>query len=191
MGNGNRTGRKHQRDLAANDVDDRRPAAFVRHVQKLDARHLVEHLAGEMREIADARRRVRDLARSSPREIDELRYRARGKRRRGNHDQAAGGEKTGDWREVGQCVVRQLAVDVRIAGVAAGSHQQRVTIRRRARHRLAREHAIRAGAIVGHDLLAENYAQPRGQNARDRVRSAARRRRHEQPDRALRICAAG
>ena len=44
-----------------------------------------------------------------------------------------------------------------------------------------------AGPVVDHDLLAELLAELRAENARDRVGRAARRLRHDQPDRLVGI----
>jgi hypothetical protein len=42
-------------DLAADQVGRRRPGAFIRHVDEIDARHALEQLGGEVDGRADAR----------------------------------------------------------------------------------------------------------------------------------------
>ena len=77
----------------------------------------------------------------------------------------------------------------------AAREQHGVTVRRRLGDAARAGHAAGAGHVLDHDLLAEDFAQPRGENARERVDRAAGGVRHDHGHRAgrpiLRACGEG
>jgi hypothetical protein len=88
--------------------------------------------------------------------------------------------------EVAQQVVARL-VDRRVPHLPGAEHRERVAVGRRARRQLERDRAACAGAIVDDDALAEPIRQLGRDDAGDHIETAARRVRHEQPDRLRRI----
>jgi hypothetical protein len=89
-----------------------------------------------------------------------------------------------DRRKILRGVVGQLLQmhQDRLRGVQA--HQQRVAVRRRLRDRIGADHARAAGAILHHHGRAGCLGDLRRDGARQDVGHAARRERHDDPDRA-------
>ena len=93
-----------------------------------------------------------------------------------------------DRDEILQRIVAELRLHERIDGersVRAG--EQRVAVGRGFRRHVGAEAAARAGAVLDHDRLAEHLLHVLAGDARDEVGVAARRERHDQPDRLVGI----
>jgi len=73
-----------------------------------------------------------------------------------------------------------VRVDRQLADVG---DQQRVAVGRRSRDDLGARDAAGTGPVLDHDLLAECLGHLRADDARHRVGQAARRVRHDHPDR--------
>ena len=118
--------------IAGQQVGGRRPGAAVRHVDDVDAGHLLEQLAREMRARADARARKIELARDWP-------WRSRSARATflagsaGVHDQHVHRlRQHRDRREVLERVVGQLRHQIRIGDLRPRRGEQpRVAVGRR------------------------------------------------------------
>jgi hypothetical protein len=65
-------------------------------------------------------------------------------------------------------------------------HDQRVTVRRRARDRLGGQRATGPGPILDHERFAECFSESLGDDARDAVGISPGRKRHDDFDRSLR-----
>ena len=82
----------------------------------------------------------------------------------------------GDVREVPQRVVGELRVDERVHGERArGGGGDGVAVGRRRLQRFEPDDAVRAGAIVDGDLLAEPLGELLSDDAADEIDAAARR----------------
>ena len=90
-------------------------------------------------------------------------------------------------REIAQRIVRQLRVHARIDRQRRQAHQQRVAVGRRLGDDVVADDGAGAGAVIDHHLLAELLGEFLRDDAADDVGAAARRRRHDQPDRAVRV----
>jgi hypothetical protein len=96
------------------------------------------------------------------------------------------GQPDGD--EIFERIVVELGLHERIDGQrAVRSGEQRVAVRRCGRDRSSAETAARAGARFNDDRLAERCRHALGDDPRHEVGVAARRERHDQPDRLVRI----
>ena len=143
----------------------------------------VSEIAGE---VAGPGRAEADLVRVSLGVGDELGERLVGQlgvddehQRRPLHDQPDHGEIVD--RAVGhRDVVQVLRVGERIG-------EQRVAVRRRARGKGAADHARAAGLVLDHDGLADPLLHQRRRQAGRHVGQSARRERHDEGDRPLRI----
>ncbi len=93
-----------------------------------------------------------------------------------------------DRQEILEGIDRHPGVEVRIdREQRAWPQQQRIAVGRRARGELARQVAVRAGPVLHHDRLTKARGQRLPHHAGDEVGGAARRIRHQQPDRPRRI----
>ncbi|MNY14496.1 hypothetical protein D3C86_1476730 [compost metagenome] len=93
-----------------------------------------------------------------------------------------------DGHEVLDRVEWHLGKDMRIDDDGAVEpEQQRVAIGRRLGHHRAADISRGTGLVVDHDLLAKALAQPVRNHTGAGIRNAARRERHDQPDRARRV----
>ena len=72
-----------------------------------------------------------------------------------------------------------------IASAPTGPMQMRVAVGLGFRREIEPDGERPARAVVDHDLLAELLAELRAEDARDRIGRAARRLRHDQPDRLV------
>ena len=72
VGQRSRHGFEHQIDLAADQIDQRRRAAFVRHMGELDARRVREQFGGHVLRTADAARTIVENRGPAPGERDEF-----------------------------------------------------------------------------------------------------------------------
>ena len=151
---------EHDVDAAGADVDHRRAAAAIGHVQHLDAGDVLEQLARQMRRAAVAGRRERQLARDWP-----------WRRRSPPAPTSSGGSALivmisgrlatqDDRREILHRVVRQAGVEVRADAVGGdGVEQQRVAVGRGLGDVVRRDGAAGAAAVADDDRLAQRLRQ--------------------------------
>ncbi len=89
-------------------------------------------------------------------------------------------------QEILDRIVRQLRDQRRIGRVGAHrGNAEGVTVGRRMRQRVHRNHAAGAPAIIDDDLLAKCVAHRRREQAREEISGAARRKWHDQAQRTL------
>ena len=176
--------REDDMDLAAEQVGDRGRRALVRHCRELDAGHVLEQFAGQMRRGARAIGAVGQLVRLRLGHRDQVGDRFdRG--RRIDHHQV---ERARDQRHRGEILVRvigQLRVEARIDGIRKRSHQQRVTVRLGGCDRLGADDGAGARLVLDNDAAAEILRHFLRQRARDHVGAAARRKWHHDLDDAF------
>ena len=121
----------------------------------VDAGHLLEHLAGQMRGAAGAGRSEIELARILLGVSHELRDRLRRHGRVNFHQD----RQIGDHRqhpEILHRIVWQLLVELRVEHEDRGrGEEQRVAVGLGARHHFSADRALRAGLVLDHDRLLE------------------------------------
>src|SRR5437870_4784891 len=169
---------KRGRDAAENQlraardrVVQRRAGALVRDVDDLDLGHVEEQLARQVRDAARAGRRVRQLVRLAPRQLDQLLQVVR--RHRGMHrDHERPLRELDDRRDVVHRVERQL-VQARVHRVAARHQQQGVTVGRRLDRKLGAQIAASAGLVLDDHLVAEPLGELLRDQPRDEIGAAA------------------
>jgi len=119
----------------------------------------------------------RQLARLRTRRREQIGQRI--DRRIGLHQEQVGRRANQrDRREIGERIVGQLVVKVRVERVPGGDNDQRVAVRRRLGQRLRCNRAARTGAVLDDDCLAPAFGQLIAQRAPDNIDSAAWRERH-------------
>ena len=103
------------------------------------------------------------------------------------HGQRKGlGAYQGDWGEVLDCVIAGLDHGARIDRVrTGGAEQQRVAVGRGSGCFHTAQYAGGARLVVDHDRLLEQGAEPCREFASEHVSGARRRKRHDQPHRAI------
>ena len=171
--------------LAGHQVRIDAGRALVGHVQDVEPRHHLEQLARHVHRRAVAGRRERHLARIGFDVRDELSHRFHREVRRHHHDV---GELhgAGDRRGVAHVIERQVLVERLADRVVRRDEHDGVAVRRRLDHRLRRQHAALAGAILDHAGRAEMRRQEFAEDAgHDVVRPAGEEPDHEL-DRAVR-----
>jgi hypothetical protein len=82
-----------------------------------------------------------------------------------------------DGCEIPDRIVRELFVETRINGVAAGNQHKGIAVGVRACRRFRTHDAVRARSVVDQDLLLEILREARADDAADVVVAAARRER--------------
>ena len=160
----------------------------IRHVQHIDARHLVHQLTREMLRAADAAGRVAELAGvlfCVSDEIDGILDRHVAP----DHDHVRHDADERNRNEIAQRVVAKLVlVEVLIDGyLARCGHQKRLAVRGRLRDRTRRDRCERARAILNDDRLAEFVLDRLAEQPRHNIDAAARRIADEHLDRTGRI----
>jgi hypothetical protein len=93
----------------------------------------------------------------------------------------------GDRREILQRVVWQVFAQRGIDRVRGTREEQRVTVGRRIRRELRRDHLPAAAAVVDHHLLAERFGELRREEPSDDVACAAGRIGNDHAHGALRV----
>ena len=91
-----------------------------------------------------------------------------------------------DRREVGDRIVRQCRIERRVDGVATEANQQRISVRRRLRHRGGGQVATRSGPVLDQDRLFQRSCHRFRNETRDCVCGAAGRCADHQFDRPCR-----
>ena len=156
-------------------------------MQHLDAGHLLQHRGAQVVGRAGAGRRVSDLAGIGLRVGDELRHGIRRHGRVHHHRVGHVGEQR-DRREILHTVERHVGDQRVVHRVHAHRvEQDGVAVGRRARDRAGADVARAAGAVLDDDRLAHRLVQMQRDDARQDVGRPARRPRHQQRDRAVRI----
>jgi hypothetical protein len=173
------------RHLAADEILHRRPAAFVGHVNHVDARHLLEELPGHVLAASRARMGERELARIRLGIRDELLHGLHGQRRMNcNRDGLRGDLR--DGAEIALHVELHVLHDEMKRNDRIGDEQKRVAVGRRPRGFHRADRAAAPAAVVHDDLLAERARQLFRERARGDVGRAAGRERHDEAHRARR-----
>ena len=156
-------------------------------MRHLDAGDALEQLGEEMVRGAGSGGREGELAGAFLGEPDEVGDRSH-RQRRIDHQDVGTEDDERERYEIGGRVVGQLLVQRDVdRHHRARSHQQRVTIRRRARNGERAGHAARARPILDHERLAEPLLQPLCEHACQEFGAAAGCERHHQRDRPGRI----
>ena len=174
---------EHDIDAAGDHVVQRGRAASVGHMLHLDAGNRLEQFGDQMRRSADAGRGERYLARILLRVGDELRHRIIGCFVIGDEQVRAFSDQM-HRQETRQRIVGQVFAqrDVgRHRALRAVDH--RVAIRFRSRHLFGADRAATAAAIIDQDRLTEHPGHFLSDDARCRVRDAARREGYDPGDR--------
>ena len=160
--------REHQVDAPAEQIGHGRPRAAIGHVQHLDAGHLREQRAGQMRGRAGAGRAERQLAGIGLRVGDQFGG-ASHRHVRIDHQDVG---RRGDQRHR-----RELARDVERAALparerqdrAGRGHQQRVAVGRRGDHLPRADQAGGARPVLGNHGLAPRGLQAGREHAAEHV----------------------
>ncbi|CPP17394.1 Uncharacterised protein [Bordetella pertussis] len=167
------------RHHARHHIGERRVAALVGHVRDGRIRHALEQFGRQVRRGAGARAGVERLGRVGL-EIGQQFADAFGRHRRIDHQHVHHGGDLGDRREVLDVVVARVLVQARIDGVRVDrAHVERVAVGRRVGARLGADIAAGAGPVLDHHGLAPHLAEIVGNQAREEIRAAARRERHD------------
>ena len=174
-------------DASVEEVGQDLGGAFVGHVRQLDRRGLLEHLAGEMDQRADARRGEGVLARACLRQRNEVLH--RGGARGGGHDEHDGPVADAQHRgEIALDVEAALRMHVVDDGLAADrADEQRVAVGSAFRRRLGADGGAGTGLVLHDHRLAQAQRELFPDRARDDVDAAARRKRRDEADRARRV----
>ncbi len=177
--------RENHRDLPTEQVGDGLRVALVGHVQQIHAGQRLQHLTGDPRGARAAAEG--DLARVGLGVVDQFLRRGYGYRgidHQGQRDRP----ELADGREIGDRIVGQLLVEALIGRMRrVGRDQHGVPVGLGAGHVLGGEKAARARHVVDDDGLPEARRHLLAQHARQRVGGAARRERHDELDRPIRI----
>ena len=160
--------------------------AAIGQMREGDAGGLREQDCREMRGCAAAGIGDGEPARARARLLDEFLERAR--LQRGMHDQHqhVGGE-LGDRREVLDGVVGEVVHQARVDDMVRGVEQQRVAVRRRARHDGRADVAAGPAAVLDHHGLAPALRELLAEDAAEGIGRSAGRERHHQLDRLVGI----
>ncbi len=151
----------------------------------VDPRLLLEELAREVLEAADAGGRIVEASGLLLGERDELLETIRGKARRDrDHDRSRA--EHGNWRERGGRVVGKL-VDRRVERERDRDEDQRVAVGRGLRRHLGADEAARAADVLDDDGLVQAHRQLLGDRASDDVVAATGWERNDEADRLVRI----
>ena len=154
--------------------------ALERHVHQIGAGHGLEHLGGEMRRGAGARRRIVDAARLRLGVGDEL-LEVGHRQRRVHHQHQRDRGQLGDRREILDRVVGRL-LQAGVDRERDGGDQQGVAVGRGLGHDGGADRAAAARPVVDHGGLAPVVVHALRDQPRDRVGGAAGDERHDQVD---------
>ncbi|MNV61596.1 hypothetical protein D3C71_1541090 [compost metagenome] len=177
-----RNGGEHEVDLTTDQIGNGGAAALVRHVRERQLRRTLEHLASQMARCARARRPHVDLV-ALPSDVGDQLLHIGGLDVGADHQHVRHRGQQRDGREVLDRVVRNARIQRRVDAMrAGGGQQQRVAVRRGRGHLLGGDGAVGAALVLDDDALAQRLARFRRDRARQDVRRAARRVRHDQRD---------
>ncbi len=127
-----------------------------------------------------------DLVRVCLRIGDELRNGFCGNRGVDQHDERLARDR-GDWRDVAQKIVIEIAVDRRIDGVRRPDQEERISVGRRVHDGLGGDVAGGAGPVLDDHRLTQPPGQPLPHQAPEDVVGAAGRKADDEVDRTSRI----
>ena len=179
--------RECHRDVAPEEVGQRRASALVGDVHQLDAGGAGEIFAGDVAGGAGAGRAEIDLVGIGLRIRDQFSHALRGERRM-HHQRIRRVADHADRRKILARIVAGVLVERGADRQRAGvTQQQRVAIGIALGDRLGTDRAAGAGAVIDHDLLAEQFAHLVGNGATDDRGAAAGREWNDQRDGAGRI----
>ena len=170
--------------LSGHQVNRGGAGAFVRHMRRVDFRHLFQQFPGQMTAAAIARRAVNQRLRL--RQRDQVLHLVH--RQRWMHHQNQ--RRFSELRHCGkilQGIVGQFFLQMRQHGVRRVDDAQRMTIRRCTRRQFGTEDGARAAAIVHHHLITQRLSQPLGGQATQKIGSAPGWRRHDHAYRTRRV----
>ncbi len=183
-----RNGNECERRMAPGQRLQQHARPAERHMGKLEAEGLLEPFPGEMRGGADPRRGEAVLARIGPDQRDKLRDIGGRHCRIDDQDIRTVGDH-GHRGEVLVRVVRSPREQARIDHVARRREQQRIAVRGGPRRVAGAEVAAGARLVLHVELMPQARRQFLCQQARHDVRGRAGRKRHDHPDRMIRISA--
>ena len=179
--------RERHRDMAAEQIGQRRAGALVGNMHQRDAGGAGEIFAGDVAGGAGAGRAEIDLAGIGLGVGDQLGD-GFGRKRRMHHQRIRRVADQADRRKILARIVADVLVERRPDRERAGiAEHQRVAVGLALRDRLGADGAAGAGPVVDHDLFAEQFAHLVGDAAADDRGAAARRERNHQRDRPARI----
>jgi hypothetical protein len=141
-------------------------------VRHLDTGELAEDLGREVPVVAYAGRAVRELGVRALGVLDEFLQRVDRQGRIDREEQAAAAREIGHRREVLLGVIGKLLLHVRVHHESGRIHEQRVSVRRRLRHRVGADDAVGARLVLDEERLPELRSELRGHDSRHDVRSA-------------------
>jgi hypothetical protein len=174
-------------DMAAHKVALHGARAAVGDVGQLDVRHDCKQLGRDMGARADTGGRIGDFARVLPGQRNQVRDTAH-RQRRMNQDNLLIRSDQPDRCEIPHRIVTGIGVerggDAEHTGMA---DHQGIAVARSLGDRPCPDGAAGAAAVLDHELLAERPAHVLGNQARQDVIGAPRRKRHHDGDRTRRI----
>ncbi len=150
-----------------------------------EPRHLVEQLAGQMHRGAVSGRRIVRLAGIGLGVGDELLHRMRRRRHRHRHHVRVVADQA-DRREIGNRIERQGREQEFVHRKRHRLQQHGVAVRVGLGDGIGADRGRAAALVLDHHLLAPDRRQLGGDDARDGVGAAARRKRHDEADEARR-----
>lgn len=175
-----------QLDLAADRVDARGGAAFVRHMDDVDAGHLFEQFHVEVGRRAGAGGAVGQFARAGLGHRDQFFQVFRRQRGVGDDDLVGVGD-VDDRLEIPDRVVGLAGVQRRVDDVGWADVDQGVAVGHGAGDGLGADQATGAGTVVDDDVGAEDPAHFLADRARQGVAGAAGGQRHDHADDFARV----
>ena len=178
---------EHERDAAAHQVRHGGRAAAVGDVRRLHAGAPDHELGGDVLRAAGCGRGIGDAAVLFLGPLDQLLGRV-GRHAGRGHQRHAGRADQRQGLEVPDRIVGQVGKEDHVGAVGALRPQhQRVAVGRGLGGEIGADRARGAAFVLDHDALAPDLAQPRHQDARQRVGRPARRERHDPAYRAVGI----
>src|SRR6266571_5247462 len=169
-------------------VGDGEARALVGHMGHLDSGDLFQLLGDQVSLRAVAGRAVGELAAFRPCVGDEL-LQILDRKRRMDHEHPGRAAEERDVREVAQRIEGEIPGQRRRDAVRRDPrHDQRVSVGSGLRHELRADHAAGPGAVLDDEILLEAFTEPLPHEPPQRIRGAARSKRH---DDAHRLCGPG
>ena len=173
--------------LSADQIDDRRAAAFIRNMHDVHARQPLQKFRAKMVWRAHTARPRAQVTRFCLRERNQFAHVFRRQLRIG-HQQLRHDHDHAHRREIPDRVVGQFVRQQRIDHHARRrAEHNRIAVRRRLRGDHGAQHAAGAAAVIDHHLVSERCAQFLRQRAADEVGVAAWRIGDDHADRFDRI----
>src|SRR6266446_3979674 len=185
---GGRERRGSHRHMTSDQIGDGEARALVGHKSHLYSGDLFQLLGDQVSLRAVSGRAVGELSAFRLRVRDELLEVLHGKRRMDDEHPGRAAEQR-DVREVAQRIERKIPGQRRRDAVRRDPrHDQRVSVGSGLRHELRADHAAGPGAVLDDEILLEAFTEPLPHEPPQRIRGAARSKRH---DDAHRLCGPG